>query len=181
MKTSLVLVLLGTTLAAWSARAADKWDIKKLDPSKLPAPADKSGVTYKNDIRPIFQQACIHCHGEERHKGGLRLDSLQGALKGGQDGKVVIPGESSKSLLVFAVARVKNDIAMPPIHGPGGRGGPRPSNPPPQGQEEGQGGPGGMGQRPPGGSGRPGFGGPPKPLSKDQVALIRAWIDQGAK
>jgi len=77
-------------------------------------------------------------------------------------GKVVIPGESKKSLLVAAAAQVNNDVAMPPKRGPG-HGGP--------------GGPGGTGG--PGGHG--GFGPPPKALTAEQVALIRAWIDQGAK
>jgi hypothetical protein len=63
--------------------------------------------------------------------------------------------------------------------GPGGPGGPgRPgiAGAPPVGGP--QGGPGG-----PGGSGGPGggFGPPPKPLTPEQVGLIRAWIQQGAK
>jgi hypothetical protein len=82
---------------------------------------------------------------------------------------------------VAAAARVKDDVAMPPKFrprhgGPGGPGGPGggPGNPP-----EGPGGP------PPGGPGGPGgprgFGPPPKPLTPEQVGLVRAWIDQGAK
>jgi hypothetical protein len=102
----------------------------------------------------------------------LRLDSLDSALEGGKDGKVVIPGDSKKILLVAAAAQVNNDVAMPPKRGPGGHGGP--------------GGPGG-GNSPdgPGGpvraGGPGGFGPPPKALSAEQVGLIRAWIDQGAK
>jgi len=56
-----------------SARAADKWDISKLDLSKLPTPADKKGVTYVRDIRPLFEASCFRCHGEDRQKGELRL------------------------------------------------------------------------------------------------------------
>ncbi|PYM15113.1 MAG: hypothetical protein DME18_05055 [Verrucomicrobia bacterium] len=146
---------------------------------QAPAPA--------KDIRPILEASCFRCHGEEKQKGDLRLDSLQALLKGGEDGKVVVPGNSKKSLLVAAVAQIDDEIAMPPKRKPGGPGGPggpanrRPGgpgagNPPPGGPGGGRG-PGGPGGGGPGG----GFGPPPKPLTAEQVGLIRAWVDQGAK
>jgi hypothetical protein len=146
----------------------------------------------------------------------MRLDSLQAALKGGEQGKVIVPGKSAESLLVFAAAQVNDDVAMPPKGRPGGPGG-RPGGPGPGGQggfqpppdvvkrfdKDGDGklddkereamqaefrarrggGPNGPGAGPggAGGAGR-GPGGPPaKPLTSEQVSLIRAWIDQGAK
>jgi hypothetical protein len=165
-----------------------------VDTSKLPPAAKKDGVTYEKDIKPIFEQTCFRCHGSERQKGGLRLDSLEAVLKGGEDGKVVTPKDSAKSPLVIAVAQLDPDTAMPPKRGPGGpRKGPpgappggqppeagaRPGGPPPGGFA-GPGGPGGP--KGPGGPGGRGFGGPPpNPLTPEQVGLIRAWIDQGAK
>lgn len=123
------------------------------EPAKqLPPPSTKQGVTFAADIQPIFQTSCIRCHGADRAKADLRLDSLAAVLKGGKDGAVVIPGDSAKSPLVIAVARVDRDSAMPPIrmhHA----GGPKMSSNMPQAQ----------------------------PLTADQVGLIRAWIDQGAK
>lgn len=195
------LLFVTLALAATAVRADDKWDISKIDVSKLPAPADKKALTYEKDIRPLFEGSCMRCHGENRPKANLRLDSLDGVLKGGKDGKVVVPGESKKSLLVIAAAQINDDTAMPPKRG-GGRGGPGGpvgwgGGPPPGGQggqggqgggaahppgsgPPGTGGPGGApANRPPGGGG--GFGPPPKPLSAEQVALIRAWVDQGAK
>ena len=218
MKTKLVLLALA--FATGSARADDKWDIGKLDLSKLPPASDKKGLNYAKDIRPLFEASCFRCHGEERQKGDLRLDSLEAALKGGENGKVVVVGDSKKSLLVAAVAQIDNEIAMPPKRrpgggpggpggnrppvGPGGRGGPggpgggegdHPpggpggGNPPPDGNRGPDGGnpPGPRnggedGPRGPGSPGGPGgFGPPPKALTAEQVGLIRAWIDQGAK
>jgi mono/diheme cytochrome c family protein len=125
------------------------------DLSKLPPPATKTGVTYTADIRPLFEASCFRCHGADRQKGKIRLDSLEAVLKGGEDGKIVVVGESAKSPLVVAVARIDPDSAMPPMKkGHGGGGGP---------------------------GGPPGGGPPPKPLTPEQVGLIRAWIDQGAK
>ena len=172
----LVLVLAG---AAGTLQADDKWDIGKIDTSKLPPAAATKDVTYEKDIRPILETSCFRCHGPERTKGHLRLDSLEGMLKGGEDGKVVVPGDSKKSLLVAAVARVNDDVAMPPKFKPrGGRpGGPGgPGGPPPGGGNPPGGGPGR-----PGPGGPRGFGPPPRPLTPEQVGLVRAWIDQGAK
>src|ERR1041384_1885784 len=115
-----ILILLGLLTAGWSMLAADKKiDISKLDLSKLPPAAAKKGLTYAKDIRPMLEaSSCFRCHGEEKQKGELRLDSLEALLKGGEDGKVVLPGDSKKSLLVVAVAQIDDEIAMPPKRKP---------------------------------------------------------------
>jgi len=109
-----------------------------VDASKLPPPSDRKGVTYAKDIKPLVETSCVNCHGPEKQKGKLRLDSLEAALKGGENGKCIVPGNSAKSGLVHAVARLDEDSAMPPE-------------------------------------------GKAAPLTKEQIGLIRAWIDQGAK
>src|SRR6185503_3868677 len=178
MKNTSTLLLLGIVTVGWSVMAADKKiDLGKIDVSKLPPPAEKKGLTYAKDIRPLFEASCFRCHGEEKQKGELRLDSLEAVLKGGEDGKVIIPGASKKSLLVIAAARIDDETAMPPKPKPGG-----PGNRPPGGIGGGNPPPGGTGGGRPGGpGGAGGFGPPPKPLTPEQVALIRAWVDQGAK
>lgn len=174
MTQSCTIIVLAIAALELNSAAVD------VDLSKLPAPAQKPGLTYANDIRPVLEQSCLRCHGTDRPKAGLRLDSLEGVLKGSKDGKVVIPGQSQKSPLIIAVARLDPEKAMPPTPRPGqfGRPGGGPGGPPP-----GAGAPGG--QRPPGGPGGPsgpgGFGPPPKPLTTEQVSLLRAWVDQGAK
>lgn len=198
MKNSSALLLLSLATTAWPVLAAEP------DLSKLPPPSAKKGLTYAKDIRPILEETCFRCHGEERQRGKLRLDSLEAALKGGEDGKVISPGDSKKSQLVIAVAQLDDETAMPPKRRPGGgrggRGGPggfrgagapgKPGEAAKPGSEEGRppGAPGGPNQSGPrgGAPGKPGggpggFGPPPKPLTAEQVGLIRAWIDQGAK
>jgi hypothetical protein len=202
-------ILFGIAIAALPAAAQDnKWDITRIDVSKLPAPADQKDLTFDKDIKPLFQASCMPCHGKGKPRHGLRLDDLEAALKGGDQGKMIVPGDSAKSLLVVAAARIDDKTAMPPKRGPrpgggpGGPGGPPPGGPgggpPPSGDGGGPGGPppggpgggpppgdaGGPGGPPPGpgGPGGPGRGGPPaKPLTAEQVSLVRAWIDQGAK
>lgn len=190
MKKSSFVFLLGVAVIALQTRADDKWDISKLNASKLPPAAAKTGLTFDKDIKPLFEASCTKCHGDDEHKGNLRLDSLDATLKGGKAGKVVTTGDSAKSLLMLAVSQQDDSTAMPPKRRPrGGPGGP--GNPPsgpanaPGGAPRGPGGPDGQGV--PGGGG---FGGPPgpggrgpqaKPLTPEQVGLVRAWIDQGAK
>ncbi len=86
---------------------------KDLDPSKLPPHSDKQNITYLQDIKPILDKTCLKCHGESKPKADLRLDSLPHILKGGEDGKVVEPGNSARSILAYAVARTQVK-AMPP-------------------------------------------------------------------
>ena len=126
------VIALGLSLAV--ASAADK----KVDTSKLPPASSQKDVTYVKDIKPMFEQSCFKCHGAEKQKGKLRLDSLEAVLKGGEDGKILKPGDSANSDIVHAIARLDDDSAMPPA-------------------DKG------------------------KPLTKDQIGLVRAWIDQGAK
>jgi len=105
MKNTSALLIVGLATAGWSVMAAEKQlDISKIDVSKLPPAADKKGVTYAKDIRPIFEASCFRCHGEERQKGDLRLDSREAALRGGEHGKAILPGDSANSPLVLVVA-----------------------------------------------------------------------------
>ncbi len=129
---SLFAAAVTMTVASLGLPAAD------VDASKLPAAAATKGVTFAKDIQPLFEKSCFKCHGAEKQKGKLRLDSLEASLKGGENGESIIKGDSAKSPLVWSVAQLDPDAAMPP---------------------EGKG----------------------DPLTKEQIGLIRAWIDQGAK
>jgi hypothetical protein len=172
------MLTLGAAVAAFSAAAAD------VDLSKLPPASTKKGVTYAADIEPIFKASCYNCHSAQRPRKNLRLDSLEAALKGSDDGKVITPGKSETSDLVIAVARINPKMMMPPApRGRGGRGGPGGTNAPAGGGMAGGppgGGPGGPGGGP-GGPGGGRGGPPPKNLTPEEVGLVRAWIDQGAK
>jgi hypothetical protein len=157
-------ILCGIVVLSGTAQAAE------LDLSKLPPASSKAGVTFEKDIHPLFQESCVRCHGAERPKAGLRLDSVDAALKGSKNGKVIIPGDSAKSDLVIAIAHIDPELAMPPKRQGRGQGN-RPQNPPEAGAAQ------------PPGNGQPrGPQGPPaRPLTPAEVGLVRAWIDQGAK
>jgi hypothetical protein len=187
MKTKLILAATG--IAAMHLAAAP------VDWSKLPPAAKTDGVTFANNIQPLFKESCVRCHGAERPKAQLRLDTLEGVLKGTKKGSIFTAGDSAHSLLVKAVSQLDPETAMPPKpraprRGPGGpQGTNAPAMQPREGGSlggpEGDHGPGGPppgageGSHPAGGPRN--FGPPAKPLTPEQVGLVRAWIDQGAK
>jgi len=57
-------------------------------------------VVFATQIRPILASRCYPCHGPDIQQHGLRMDSLQGLLTGGMNGKVVIPANSHESHIV---------------------------------------------------------------------------------
>ena len=174
----------------------------EIDLSKLPPASTQKDVTYAKDIRPMLEPSCFRCHGEDKHSGGLRLDSREAVLKGGRKKDkvtkeekivtVVEVGNSGKSRLVISVAQLNPKTAMPPKRkgggggpggsgGPGGPGGPRDDHDAkPQGERLAAVIKKDAGTNAPAGGPRPG-GPPAKPLTAEQVGLVRAWIDQGAK
>jgi hypothetical protein len=109
----------------------------------LPPAATKTGVTYDSDIKAMLDKSCVKCHSGDKPRAKLRLDTLDGILKGDRDGAVLKAGDSANSLIVQCAAHTTDDTDewMPPAKAAA-------KNP---------------------------------PLTADQIGLMRAWIDQGAK
>ena len=130
--TNLIILILAVSFAT-AIRAEDK----------LPPAADKTGVTYATDIKPIFETSCVKCHSGDKAKARLHMDTLAGVLKGTKEGKIVTAGNSANSFIIKSVAHLTkdHDSWMPPLQNKAGI----------------------------------------KPLTPEQIGLIRAWIDQGAK
>jgi mono/diheme cytochrome c family protein len=84
-----------------------------VDESKLPPPAAVK-IDFARDIKPIFEQSCLRCHGPEKPKSRFRLDNREDALKGGENGVAIVPGQSAKSPLIHFVAGMVEDMEMPP-------------------------------------------------------------------
>lgn len=128
---TLLLMAHASVAIGWQCVLADESD-KLAEP--LPPAASKQ-VDFVKDVQPIFQQACIRCHGDEKQKGDYRLDIRESALTAGESyAPNIIAGKSAESPLIKFVAG-GGDLVMPP---------------------EG------------------------KRLSRDDVSVLRAWIDQGA-
>lgn len=67
---------------------------------------------FETHVRPLLHSRCVKCHGENQQKGGLRLDSIEGLLKGGESGAAIERGEPNSSLMMEAVRY--ESFEMPP-------------------------------------------------------------------
>jgi hypothetical protein len=91
---------------------------------------------FTRDVKPILAKHCFSCHGPDKQRASLRLDTAKAVHAGGNSGSAVLAGKSAESLLVKAVLGLGDIKAMPP-----------------------------KGDR----------------LAAAEVAVIRRWIDEGAK
>ena len=86
--------------------------IKASSTTSVKTPGSVSDADFfENNIRPILANNCASCH-VDTTSGGLRLDSRQALLKGGQHGPAVVPGDPAKSLLITAVHQ-STSLKMP--------------------------------------------------------------------
>jgi mono/diheme cytochrome c family protein len=69
---------------------------------------------FLKSVRPLLTTRCISCHGVDAAEGGLRLDSREAALAGGDSGPSLVPGKPEDSLILMAVKRTHKILEMPP-------------------------------------------------------------------
>ena len=89
--------------AIWSIAAAE-----------APHPAVDATNHFNTKIKPLLQSKCISCHGTQKQKANLRLDSLAAILKGGDSGPALIVGDAANSLIMQAVGHKHESLEMPP-------------------------------------------------------------------
>jgi len=79
-------------------------------------PTREQAEFFESKIRPILAENCYKCHSVEKGKakGDLTLDTRAGTLKGGENGKVIVPGDPEKSPMIVAVNYLDPDLQMPP-------------------------------------------------------------------
>ena len=72
-------------------------------------------VDFSGEIQPIFARHCHKCHGDDKQKGALRLDSVAGVRKGGDSGEpLFIAGRAEESHLYRLVSSTDAEERMPP-------------------------------------------------------------------
>ena len=76
--------------------------------------ASADDALFESSIRPVLVDTCFRCHGGERVSGGLRVDSREALVVGGDSGPAIVPGDPASSILVQAIARHGDVSAMPP-------------------------------------------------------------------
>ncbi len=71
---------------------------------------------FESRIRPVLIEHCYDCHSRDSDEpgGGLRLDTRQATLKGGNSGPAIVAGRPESSLLLLAMRHAEPKLAMPP-------------------------------------------------------------------
>ena len=67
---------------------------------------------FETSVRPVLAEHCYKCHGPEKQKAALRLDSRAAVLKGTDDGPIVVEGKPDESSLIKSI-RHQGDSKMP--------------------------------------------------------------------
>jgi len=84
-----------------------------LSPGSAVAGPPSADEQFEKHVRPLLAERCVRCHGPAKQSGGLRLDSREAILKGGERGPAVVPGQPAESLLLKAVNHT-GGLKMPP-------------------------------------------------------------------
>lgn len=71
-------------------------------------------VDFSHQIVPILREHCAECHTGDKKKGGLSMNDRKSLIEGGENGAVVVSGQSAKSSLVEAITSTDPDAQMPP-------------------------------------------------------------------
>ena len=107
----LLLVLTGAWLAVgWLSSMAQAGDAKAAGT----APSAESVEFFETRVRPVLVERCVKCHGPQKQSGGLRLDSRDALLKGGNSGPALVPAKPEESPIIQAVSYQNDELKMPP-------------------------------------------------------------------
>ncbi len=103
-----------TLLATFALRAAPPGAGSPGQPAPAQAAqAPTAAVDFARDVQPLLEKHCYECHGTKKARGRLRLHSPGYITKGGENGPVVIPGDTEQSPLMRRVLGLDGDDRMP--------------------------------------------------------------------
>jgi uncharacterized membrane protein len=88
-------------------------------PAPTPTPTGTDKLVFQDVIMPIFVAKCNKCHGEEKQKADLRMDTFEWVMKGGENSAEkknnIVPGKPEESLTIQSIiSAVDEDGHMPP-------------------------------------------------------------------
>jgi uncharacterized membrane protein/mono/diheme cytochrome c family protein len=98
--------------------------------------SSETEIQLVTNVRSILAHNCYKCHSGAKIEGELRLDEKEFVFAGGENGKVIQPGNTGESELIRRISLSKNHKDVMPSKG--------------------------------------------KLLSKDEIQLLRLWVEKGA-
>ena len=87
-------IVLSLLICSWPVHAADR------------------RISFSRDIKPVFEATCWQCHGPQVQLSALDLTSRESALRGGERGVSIVPGDAAKSRMYRMAAGLEKP-AMP--------------------------------------------------------------------
>ena len=69
-------------------------------------------VSFKNDIAPEMVTLCVRCHSGNNPRGGLSMNTFEDLMRGGDSGRVLLPGNVEGSRL-FRLIGAREQPRMP--------------------------------------------------------------------
>lgn len=79
----------------------------------------QEAAVYADVVQPLLQSRCVACHGPNKQKGGLRMDSPEYLMKGGKNGAIIETGAAAQSELIKRLLLPREDEHhMPPKQKP---------------------------------------------------------------
>ena len=73
---------------------------------------------FNRQVLPVFRKYCVGCHNAKEAEAGLILQDFDRAIKGGDDGPVIVAGKRDESRL-WKVITAQDETRMPPKGAPG--------------------------------------------------------------
>ena len=77
----------------------------------------QGSVQFERDVWPILEAKCVTCHGPEDQFNELRLDSKDRILRGGKNGRILVPGDPDRSPMFVRVNLPPDDLDIMPAEG----------------------------------------------------------------
>ena len=80
-------------------------------------PTLAAGPDFKTEVQPILETNCVRCHTESKVKGGLRIDTYEKLMEGGDTAEAVVPGKPDESELLIRIHLRPIDEGVMPDEG----------------------------------------------------------------
>ncbi|MDG1072784.1 MAG: DUF1553 domain-containing protein [Akkermansiaceae bacterium] len=80
-------------------------------------PVFAASPDFREDIQPILESHCVRCHSESKVKGGLRMDTYEKIMEGGDTADAIVPGNPEKSEMLVRVHLRPIDEGIMPDEG----------------------------------------------------------------
>lgn len=80
--------------------------------------AEKQGgpVSFRKDVYPILERACLSCHGPKRQAAGFRVDRREDFFGGSGLPRQIVPRDSARSPLIAIVSGQRTNMARADAH-----------------------------------------------------------------